>query len=54
MIVITTMDTLPDYCYDCPCHDSEYGQCRADANRRYTHDEYRPYWCPLKEVSSDV
>lgn len=53
MIVITTMDALPDYCYDCPCHNGEDGQCRADANGRYTSD-YRPYWCPLKEINNNA
>ena len=53
MIMITTMDALPDYCYDCPCHNGENGECRADANRRYT-SEYRPYWCPLKEVNNNA
>ena len=52
MIVITTMDALPDYCYDCPCHNGEDGRCRADANGRHT-SEYRPYWCPLKEIPNE-
>lgn len=53
MVIITTMDALPDYCYDCPCHNGEDGRCRADANGRYT-SEYRPYWCPLKEVNNNA
>jgi len=48
MIVITTIDALPDHCYECPCHDSESCYCQADKERRYS--EYRPYWCPLKEI----
>ncbi len=48
MIVITTMDALPDYCYDCPCHNGEYGICEADKGKRSTYE--RPYWCPLAEV----
>lgn len=48
MIVITTMDVLPDYCYDCPCNNGEHGRCEADKEKRSTF-EYRPYWCPLKE-----
>lgn len=48
MIAITTIDSLPDYCYECPCHDGERGHCQADKERRYS--EYRPYWCPLKEI----
>ena len=49
MIVITTMDSLPELCYECPCHDGENGQCNADKEKRYSA-EYRPYWCPLKNV----
>ena len=49
MIVITTMDSLPELCYECPCHDGENGQCNADKEKRYSA-EYRPYWCPLKKV----
>lgn len=52
MIVITTMDTLPEYCYECPCHDGEHGYCQTDKERRYTI-EYRPYWCPLKEIPNE-
>jgi len=51
MIVITTMNALPDYCHDCPCNNSEHSRCEADKERRSTF-EYRPYWCPLKEVRS--
>jgi hypothetical protein len=47
MIVITTMESLPDHCYECPCHDGDSG-CQADKERRYS--DYRPYWCPLKEI----
>lgn len=49
MIVITSMESLPDCCYECPCHDGEHGTCEADKERR-TSIEYRPYWCPLKEI----
>ena len=52
MIVITTMDALPEYCYECPCHNGEHGRCEADKERRSAL-EYRPYWCPLKEVNND-
>ena len=48
MIVITTMDALPDHCYECPCQDGESGYCQADKEGRYS--DYRPYWCPLKEI----
>lgn len=53
MIVITTMNALPDYCYNCPCNNGEHSRCEADKERRSTF-EYRPYWCPLKEVGSDA
>ena len=48
MIVITNMESLPDHCYECPCRDGELGYCQADKERRYS--DYRPYWCPLKEI----
>ena len=48
MIVITTMDLLPEHCFECPCHDGESGYCQADASHRYS--DYRPFWCPLKEI----
>lgn len=51
MIVITTMDELPDYCYECPCYNGEHCYCQADKERRYS--EYRPYWCPLKKTHDD-
>ena len=47
--MITTMDALPDHCFECPCHEGESGYCQADKERRYSL-EYRPYWCPLKEI----
>ena len=46
-IVITSMSELPEYCYDCPCHDGENDKCKADAEGRTSI--YRPFWCPLKE-----
>ena len=48
MIVVTTMDARPNYCYDCPCHNGEHGIYEADKEKRSTF-EYRPYWCPLKK-----
>lgn len=44
MIAITTMDKIPEYCYDCPCHDGNNGKCKA-ANRYSSND--RPNWCPI-------
>jgi ribosomal protein S26 len=46
-IIITTLDNLPEYCWNCPCCSS-VGRCRADEERRKT-SEYRPFWCPLRE-----
>lgn len=46
-IVISTLDELPEYCYDCPCHDDENDKCKADTEGRTSI--YRPFWCPLKE-----
>ena len=49
IIEITTLSELPTECYNCPCHNQESGYCQADKGRRY-NAEYRPYWCPLREV----
>lgn len=46
-IIITTMNKLPEHCYECPCQHGESGYCQADKEQRYS--DYRPYWCPLKE-----
>lgn len=51
MIVITTINVLPDYCDECPCYDSEWGRCQADKELRCSDD--RPYWCPLEEIHDD-
>ena len=47
MIAITTMNKIPEYCYDCPCHDGNNGKCNA-ANR-YSSDD-RPNWCPMSDA----
>lgn len=52
MIVITTIDSLPDHCHECPCQNVETGRCQADKERRYS--DYRPYWCPLKERDDPI
>mgnify|MGYP003479385705 CR=1 FL=1 len=51
-IVIGTMLELPEYCYDCPCHDGEHDKCKADAEGRTSI--YRPFWCPLREEKDRV
>ena len=48
-VLIKTMTNLPDHCYDCPCRDGESGYCQADKEHRYS--DYRPFWCPLVEIS---
>lgn len=53
MIIITTMQELPEYCYYCPCHNAEHGECQADEEKRRSL-EYRPYWCPLSELKEKV
>lgn len=50
-IVITTMTELPNRCCDCPCHNSENGTCQAVAE--YMSSDWRPFWCPLKELEID-
>ncbi len=50
-ILIKTMTNLPEHCYDCPCHDGESGYCQADKEHRYS--DYRPFWCPLLQVSNE-
>ena len=47
-IIIKTMTNLPEYCYDCPCNDTEWGYCQADKEHRYS--SYRPFWCPLEKL----
>ena len=39
---------IPTYCYDCPCHNGENGQCNI--TKEYTVDK-RPFDCPMKEES---
>lgn len=51
MIVITTMNSLPEYCYECSCQDHESGFCQADKEHRSS--VYRPFWCPLKDQEED-
>lgn len=44
--IISTLNKLPEYCSDCPCHNGESGYCQADYEHR--NSEWRPFWCPLK------
>lgn len=52
-IIITTLDALPDFCYNCPLHDGINGSCNGDKPDYRIINEYRPFWCPLKEESED-
>ncbi len=47
MIVITTMNSLPEHCYECPCYNGEHGYCQAD--EKHISSDYRPFGCPLKK-----
>ena len=52
MIVIETMDKLPESCFD--CHMNQDGRCCISKNEKgeYGHQsaqEFRPFNCPLKE-----
>lgn len=48
LIVITTMDKLPENCCDCPCSCHSNGTCQAIKDFRSS--DWRPFWCPLKEI----
>lgn len=52
---------FPNQCeYECPCYDHELMECQAFTEYRELfdsskgidelHDNYRPEWCPLKEI----
>lgn len=45
-IIITTMQQLPEHCYECPLCTSDM-RCKADEEKRFSQ-EWRPYWCPLQ------
>lgn len=58
MIVLTTMDHLPEGCYDnCPlCHDGYCLGLPVGSNPTWPYQsaqEVRPYNCPLKEYPDD-
>ena len=40
---------MPKTCYECPCHDGEYGRCQITGNSYY--DEI-PRSCPCREIQS--
>lgn len=45
-MIITTMEQIPEHCYDCPLCDDEI-RCKADTEKRNAQD-WRPFWCPLQ------
>ena len=49
MIAIKNMQELPDKCVDCPCRNVSDESCQADEQAR--RSEWRPFWCPLGEVT---
>lgn len=48
MSVIIPGMNLPEYCYDCPCHNGEYGYCQI--SKDYIMGIERPAKCPLVSV----
>lgn len=53
MIVITTMNKLPESCYNCPLQNETYCmglKIGEDGWSYQSAQEIRPYNCPLKEV----
>lgn len=39
---------MPNWCWDCPCVNGEYGYCQADKEERQIEDPNgRPSWCPI-------
>lgn len=52
MIVITTMEKLPESCYECPlCVESWCNAIYLSKDSKWqSAQEYRPYNCPLKDV----
>lgn len=52
MIVLTSMEELPEHCCDCPCSNKENDYCQADEIKRYSCG-WRPFWCPLIKIVDD-
>jgi len=47
MSVIVTGMEMPEYCCDCPCYNSENGQCKITKDYEIIK---RAFDCPLKYV----
>lgn len=47
---------MPENCFDCPCSDTEFNECKAAYHYTLHKDEYgtfdgvKPDWCPLVEI----
>ena len=52
-IVITTISSLPEDCYECPCWNGEFDEYRALWREIPPRMEGTPKWCPLEEVTVD-
>ena len=48
MSVIILGMNLPEYCYDCPCHNGEHGYCQI--SKDYIMGVELPENCPLVAV----
>lgn len=57
MAVLIKGMEMPENCFDCPCADTEFYECKAAYHYSFPEDEYGavdgaiPSWCPLVEVS---
>lgn len=40
---------MPKTCYECPCHDGEYGRCKITGN---SYCDEIPRSCPCREIPS--
>lgn len=49
-VFIPSME-MPEYCYECPCHNGESGYCQLYKDR-YLSSIYRPAKCPLVEIKT--
>lgn len=47
-IIITTMETIPENCCDCPCTDHETGRFPVDTSESISNRRLTKFfdWCP--------
>ena len=54
MLVIESMDHIPEVCEKCPMYSEDYWQCKAiprEFEGWFTPwKDKKPDWCPLKEI----